>query len=195
MYSQIGQDKWVCDFFHSKKKGYFLDLGAFDGIQISNTYYLESVLNWTGICVEAGKTNFELLKKNRNCLCLNYALAGKNGKVSFKENWTVGKIEKGGELTDSITIKKLLSKFHVPKKIDYISLDIEGSEYEVLKLFPFNDYRVILWTIEHNSQFDNGKMKMQIRKLMTENNYFTVPDSLKPDAAVFEDWFINNKNL
>ena len=51
-YSQVGQDKWVCEYFNYKKGGFFLDIGAADGITINNTYYLEKELEWKGICIE-----------------------------------------------------------------------------------------------------------------------------------------------
>ena len=66
-YSQAGQDKWVDDFFKSKKDGYFLDIGAYDGIHLSNTYYLENELGWDGLCIDADADVYNNLDKNRNC--------------------------------------------------------------------------------------------------------------------------------
>ena len=61
--SQVGQDEWVVSFFSSKGDGYFLDIGAHNGVDLSNTYYLEKELQWNGICVEADPYIFEDLRK------------------------------------------------------------------------------------------------------------------------------------
>ena len=185
MNSQIGQDEWVLRTLNYKRGGYFLDIGAFDGVQISNTWYMEKNLDWTGICIEAGAENYKGLVKNRNCTCLNLALFNKNSIVEFAENWTVGKIGAGQSIV-SITFPKLLKKYNVPKVIDYISLDIEGMEYEVLKLFPFKSYHVNCWSIEYNAYEDGGVMRDKIRELMKD--YILVPS-----GHDFEDWFVNPK--
>lgn len=188
MNSQLGQDRWVCETLNYKRGGYFLDIGAFDGVQISNTYYLEKELGWDGICVEAGPVNFQELIKNRSCLCLNKAVWSSTGKVFFKEEWTVGKVGLIGAEIESITIKQLLEDYSVPGQIDYISLDVEGAEYEVLIRFPFEKYHVSLWTIEHNAHEDEGEMRDKIRILMQSNGY-RIARSLD-----FEDWYANKHN-
>ena len=65
-YSQAGQDEWVVNFFKSKKNGFFLDIGAHNGIYINNTYYLEKNLEWTGLCIEANPIIFEELRNKRH---------------------------------------------------------------------------------------------------------------------------------
>ena len=50
--SQIGQDKWVYSVIGDKKKGYFIEIGAANGIDLSNTFFFEKTLQWDGICVE-----------------------------------------------------------------------------------------------------------------------------------------------
>lgn len=179
---QIYQDRWVCETLEYKKNGYFLDIGAFDGVQISNTFFLEKYLNWSGICIEAGEDNYKELIKNRNCTCLNMIVSDKNGFQEFAENWTVGKIGKGKK-TESITIDRLLTDWRVPKLIDYVSLDVEGAEYDVLTMFPFNDYHVRLWTIEHNAHEDGGVLRDNIRELMSRNKYRVYREQ------PFEDWW------
>ncbi len=181
---QIYQDRWVCDMLDYKKGGFFLDIGAFDGVQISNTYYLEKHLAWNGICIEAGEKNFKELVKHRDCVCLNMVVSDVNGWVDFAENWTVGKIGEGKK-TESITIDALLTNWKVPKVIDYISLDVEGQEYNVITKFPFKDYRVRVWTIEHNAHEDNGEMRDKIRELMIKNRY-----KLYREQS-FEDWYVD----
>jgi hypothetical protein len=64
-FSQIGQDLEVLRFYNYKKNGFFIEIGASDGILLSNTYLLERNYNWRGICVEPIPSNYELLCKNR----------------------------------------------------------------------------------------------------------------------------------
>lgn len=190
--SQAGQDRWICELFSYKKNGYFIDIGAFDGIAFSNTYYLEKELDWTGICIEAGKKNFESLMKNRTCSCLNYAIYNENKPVMFKENGMYGLVEENGEQSiEAITMEKLMMLYKAPSSIDYISLDIEGSEFEALEKFPFDKYKVSAWTIEHNSHVDFGALKMKVREVMLNNGYVLVPDDIK--TCSWEDWYINSE--
>ena len=64
-YSQSQQDEWVCEFYKGKQSGYFVEVGAHNGIQSSNTYFLEKELNWKGVCIEANESLFSDLTKNR----------------------------------------------------------------------------------------------------------------------------------
>jgi hypothetical protein len=74
-YSQIGQDLEVLKFYNNKTDGYFIEIGASNGINLSNTYLLEKDYHWKGICVEPIPKNFELLCKNRpNSLCCDKAV-------------------------------------------------------------------------------------------------------------------------
>jgi FkbM family methyltransferase len=190
--SQVGQDKWVCEFFNNKRGGYFLDIGAFDGVIFSNTHYLEKELGWTGICIEAGMMYYSQLVKNRSCECLHNAIYKDNIQVNFNENWTAGSINNSGnQVVNAITFERLLKGRQ--KLIDYISLDIEGFEYAALTKFPFKTHESILWTIEHNSHLDEGKQKEQIRNIMQTNGYNYYEGIQKPRSAGFEDWFINSK--
>lgn len=61
-YSQVGQDRWVINYFGENYKGFFIDIGAYDGISISNTYALEK-LGWKGICVDANISCEKNLKR------------------------------------------------------------------------------------------------------------------------------------
>jgi len=197
-YSQVKQDKWVCEFFNYKKNGYFLDLGAYDGIELSNTYYLEKELNWSGICVEASKIIFEKLKLQRICICLNNAIYNKNIMVNFISSGMGGRISNNNytESVQAVTIKDILKKNNSPKIIDYISLDIEGDEYEALLGFPFTDYEAILWTIEHNLY--NGViqriLKANIFNIMCKNGYEIFKENVGTSSLYpMEDWYVNKK--
>ena len=186
-YGQLLQDKWVVETLGYKQGGYFLDLGAFDGEIFSNTLVLERDLFWRGICVEAGENNFKKLAELRKCTCLNMVLSSRDGEEGFCENWTVGKVDIAGKMTPAISLPTLLRLYDVPKRIDYISLDVEGQEYEVLNMFPFRRYRSSLWTIEHNQEEDDGARRDLIREIMYKHNYKIAQE------YSFEDWFYDNE--
>jgi FkbM family methyltransferase len=82
-HSQLGQDKFVDDFFNQQENLVFLDIGAHDGITLSNTYFLEKERNWKGICVEPQPKEFLKLTENRTCVCVNVAVSDFEGETEF----------------------------------------------------------------------------------------------------------------
>jgi FkbM family methyltransferase len=194
-YSQAGQDEWVVKFFNTKKNGFFLDIGAHDGIDINNTYYLEKNLNWNGICIEADPIIFNDLKNNRNSKCVNCAVSDSIGYVKFKQDGFVGKIS---ELNGNIdvktnTIDNILIDNKSPKIIDYISLDVEGYESKVLSKFPFGEYEFIIMTVEHNLYNGGNKNKEEIKDILLKNGYIIAFENVKHQNFEFEDWYVNKK--
>jgi FkbM family methyltransferase len=202
--SQVGQDKWVCKQLQYKDNGIFLDIGAYDGKTLSNTYFLEKELGWTGVCVEPGVEEFLKLKRIRDCVCVHKAIYNDNIPVLMDSSEMLRGIKKHLQCPpkeddqyeiQAITMKTLLETYSIPKVIDYISLDTEGSEYEILSGFPFDEYTVTLWTIEHNAYLDGGKLKKKVRKVMKKNGYVMVPESEQTvDVRNFEDWFMHKNH-
>lgn len=194
--SQIGQDRWVCEFFNFKRDGFFLDIGAFDGVSISNTWTLEKELGWKGICIEAGIQNVHQCALNRNCRVMHFAVTDFMGQVNFHEVSGLGKITFNGEQTvDAVTMDYILKLHPCPRHIEYASLDVEGSEPDVLKGFPFDEYQVDLWTIEHNLYSDGPMHKDEIYKIMKEHGYIRVKEdaghyNITPPQP-FEDWYLH----
>ncbi len=83
-FSQFGQDKFLDqEIFKGMKKGFFVDIGAYDGITVSNTYFFEKYRNWQGICVEPIPSRFEQLKLNRNAICVNGCISNQGGTAKF----------------------------------------------------------------------------------------------------------------
>jgi len=189
--SQVGQDRWVCKKLHNKVGGYFIDIGATNGFDLSNTYHLEKQLKWGGICIEPNISQYEILASIRNCTCLNVAISDIDGIVKFKTyegDRFAGHISDDGYEIESMTLDTIVRRFNCPKIIDYISLDVEGVEYDILTKFPFDEYKVTLWTIEHASRWDNGAKQKKIREIMTSKGYTFVNENSKGNAD-FEDWF------
>lgn len=166
--SQYGQDKWIAkEVFPGKRDGYFVELAAGDGVFLSNTYSLEKELDWKGLCIEPNKKSYAQLLDNRSCDCSDSVVLQDGFEVEFVEYVKVTDYEHllsgvaGAQSSalpiDSITkhiavsLDTLLDKYNAPQIIDYISMDIEGSEIYVLQDFlPKNKRKILAWSIECN---------------------------------------------
>ena len=188
---QFGQDIIAYLCLKNKKNGFYIDIGAYDGIGLSNTYIFEK-LGWNGFCVEASPKTFEKLQKNRKCDSYNYAVCSKNiGKTRFltsssgeldvldihntdKHKERI-KIESDNNMeyieVDTITFDELMSNYKDITHIDFMSLDIEGGELDVLKSINFDKYSFGLITVEYN---DNYK---EILELMISKGYKKLMDN------------------
>jgi Methyltransferase FkbM domain len=194
-HSYQGQDLFVLDVLGGLRGGYFLDSGASNGRKGSNSWLLESVYGWTGICVEPNQESFHQLKANRACICLDCCLYNQDGPVEFLEAAGVygGIIDEYDprhlEFTRKVlagcwpegappptvskqarTIRSVLRSVGAPRTIDYWSLDTEGSELALLRSFPFDEHRLRVLTVEHN----NGAAREQIRSLLEARGYVLV---------------------
>ena len=164
-YSQIGQDLKVLKYFNNKKNGYFIEVGAVDGIELSNTYLLEKDYNWKGICIEPVPSFFKKLVKNRKSINLSDAVYNVNNKIvniteasllsGIREDIDAHKeVLKNKENKDikvkTKTLTKILDENKAPKYIDYLSIDTEGSELKILEGIDFDKYSFGYINIEHN---------------------------------------------
>jgi FkbM family methyltransferase len=170
-YSQLGQDLWVLEETNNKRDGYFVDFGATDGITINNTYLLEKDFGWNGIVAECHPDYFDDLAKNRRCVIDHNAVFTETDKqvvLMAPEVPDISSIRgygdddefaearrKGTPITvPTITLFDLLELHKAPTHIDYLSVDTEGSEYDILKAFFDNEqsskYHIQLITVEHN---------------------------------------------
>lgn len=196
--SQFGQDLFVLNELNFKKNGFFVEFGATNGINGSNTYLLENKFNWRGILAEPAKIFYDELNKNRKCF-IETNLVWKNSKsrLLFHEDLAGGlstikkfidhdtQIRKKNKeyILETISLNDLLVKYNAPKIIDYLSIDTEGSEFNILNNFDFNKYKFRIITCEHN--FTPNKNK--IHKLLTKNGYVKKHSSL---VSFVDDWYV-----
>jgi FkbM family methyltransferase len=175
--SQAGQDFWVYgEVFNEKLEGYFLDVGAHDGLYLSNTYLLEKRYGWRGLCIEGNPTTFTDLQRNRTAKCVNACLDSKEGEVDFAQNGVYGGIvskdcdnQEEARIMIKMKTRRLadvLEENGAPAIIDYLSIDVEGAEDRVLLGFPFEKYRFKCITIERPSP--------QLRSLLDQSGYLLV---------------------
>jgi len=198
-YSQFNQDLKVLEFYNNKKNGFFIEIGAGDGILESNTYLLETQYEWKGICIEPVSYQFTELYKNRKCKCINKALYSEsNKKVIFCEadvpirhlsgidthliKDIVFSNSKKVELL-TLSFNELLETYDAPKFVDYLSIDTEGSEYEILKTVDFNMYKFGYINVEHN--YTEPKRTL-IRNLLLKNNYSYIGENYVDDIYIIK---------
>ena len=167
-HSQIGQDLRVVEFYNNKEDGFFIEVGASNGIYLSNTYLLETEYKWKGICCEPIPDRFQELVINRpNSVCYNQAVYSESGLSlifdiannfdllsGISEHIDAYKLNVDSNKTSievqTISLLDVLDKANAPKFIEYMSLDTEGSELEIIKNFDFEKYTFGLIDVEHN---------------------------------------------
>ena len=203
--SQCGQDKFIVEeVFAGKRGGTFVDVGAHDGCSFSNTYFLERYLNWSGIAVEPMPLAFEKLSKNRNCIKINGCVAGEKGRARF---WLIegysemlsglaekydyrhlNRIERellqyGGRMEEidvaCFRFNDLVFNNEL-RNIDYVSIDVEGAEYEILSGIDFGSLDINVFSVENNYK------DYRIPKLMKANGYKMV-------AVICDEFYVKNR--
>ena len=196
--SQINQDIFVISNLRGIKNGYFVEFGATDGIGLSNTFLLEKEYDWHGILVEPGKNWKQELTKNRKgdldfrCvsahtgefITFSEATSPELSTISGFENHDQNKrITKASYSVETVSLLDLLIQHHAPMIIDYISIDTEGTEFDILKNFDFSKYKFKIMTVEHNFTSERDK----IFQLLTANGYHRIWS----EFTQFDDWYIN----
>ena len=197
-YSQLSQDVKVLQHYLYKKNGIFIEIGANDGITLSNTFLLEKEYGWKGICIEPIPEKFEILKKNRpNSICVDKAVYSMGGvKLEFSDadlysgiTKHIDEINNDGKngkkiIVETVNLNELLDMHNFPSFIDYLSIDTEGSEYEILNSINFNKYSFGIIHVEHN--FVEPR-RTQIRNLLLEKDYSY------GGANQWDDIYVKNK--
>ncbi|MHB8790385.1 MAG: FkbM family methyltransferase [Desulfobulbaceae bacterium] len=174
-FSQYGEDYLLWNFFDFKPQGFFVDIGAFDGIHLSNSYSFE-LAGWHGICVEPHPYYFDLCRQNRpNSVCVNKACgAEEKPQVTFNVDNTglfsslhhIGdeenikghfnllkaiRIETDTIEVDIVPVNSILESVSSGCNIDFVSIDVEGAELDVFLGFDFAKYTPRVIVVETNT--------------------------------------------
>lgn len=187
-HSQIAQDRFVFErYFADRRPGRFLDIGAYDGVEYSNTLFFEEEMGWQGICVEPLPDIFERLKAQRKAVCLNCCISDFDGTAEFfdvkgsrdvrmhsgiidaydpRHMARIGLMSEGGRSL-TLPVRRLppILEEHGYERIDYTSIDTEGAELAILKTIDFSRFHFYVMSIENNYA-DQG-----IRDLMAANGF------------------------
>jgi FkbM family methyltransferase len=166
-------DRWVHRLvFPHRKRGHYVELGAADGICGSSCHVLDRI-GWTGICAEPSRAFFPALCRNRpTAICENFCVTDRTGSVRFVDDGFLSRVvyrrrhefDRRERTVPSLMLVDLLRKHGFPKVIDYLAMDIEGSDGWVLARFPFGEYRFLAISMEGDSA----------RGLLTRNGYVKV---------------------
>ena len=204
--SQLFQDLFVVYKLSEKTNGTFLEFGATNGLDMSNTYLLENTFRWNGVLAEPSYTWHSSLKKNRpNCKILNECIYSETGKKldfftsSIGELSTLEQFRESdrtsikGNATDrnrkgfshkvmSISLNDVFIKYFNSYPIDYMSVDTEGSEFLILENFDFEKFSPKIVTVEHN--FTETQTKLDT--LFSNNNYIRI----FREYTQFDAWYV-----
>ncbi len=197
--SQLRQDLFVLGELGFKTNGYFVEVGAAGGVASSNTYLMEKHFGWTGILAEPARCWQGDLKKSRSAsIETNCVWRDSHSVLTFKEvdsAWysTIDsfsgsdhhrEVRKKGRTYDvaSISLNDLLAKYDAPHRIDYLSIDTEGSELDILSTFDFRRHSIQVITCEHN----HTPQRDQIFDLLTDQGYVRKFEEL----SKFDDWYV-----
>lgn len=178
-YGLRGLDLLLAGFI-SKKRGFYIELGANDGVAQSNTLILELVYGWRGVLVEPVSDSFRKLQRNRNSrrnhlanvACVSFSFERESVLLALSDLMSsplipssdigdvrahvLGKDADLGrplatELAEARTLTAVLDEANAPNEIDLLSLDVEGGELEVLKGIDFLRYRIDWILVESRS--------------------------------------------
>ncbi len=197
--SQLGQDLLVLGKSGFKRDGYFVEFGACDGVLFSNSHLLEKRFGWSGILAEPDQKFHACLKKNRTAnIETNCVWKTTGTTLTFNETKQIGlstldqfsnsdkhkKSRKNGSLYEVLTISlsDMLEKYNAPHMMDYLSIDTEGSELDILQSLNFQRYRFKIITCEHN----NTSNREKIYALLTKQGYTRILTS----HSQFDDWYV-----
>jgi|TARA_B110000503_G_scaffold90945_1_gene137426 FkbM family methyltransferase len=198
-------DIWALQVLKQKYNGVFIEAGA---AGISNCLTLEKHFGWTGICLEPHSESFNELLTAKRQLPVNKCLYSYNGEVDFYEchdkqerlyyeqlsgipdciePWWIDTVKDHGTLVkkECITLEQIIIDYNLPTTIDFLQMDIEGSELEVLTSFPFNKYTFLAMAIESGDRY---------KELLNKNNYTMVQNPFRGKSNL-DHYFIHNSIL
>lgn len=198
-HSQIRQDLFALTETNFKREGFFVEFGATNGVDLSNSYLLEKEFGWNGILAEPAHCWHTDLYKNRHCMIeTNCVWTDSTSTLEFNEVNELSTVhsfsdkdmhQKAREKSkiykvQTISLLDLLKKHQAPRDIDYLSIDTEGSEFDILNSFDFNQYSFRVITCEHNDTPNRQK----IYDLLTSHGYRRKFEHL----SQFDDWYVKS---
>ncbi len=200
-YSQLQQDlvaQYIATLTKSQDR-FFVEFGASDGVTYSNSYLLEKSFGWSGILAEPGKNWHRYISRNRTAIlskdCVWRATGevikfaeSKNGEYSTirdfiskdshfleRENSKIYEVQ-------TVSLNDLLLRHQAPAHINYLYIDTEGSEYEILRNFDISKYKIDFISIEHNYTTN----RELIYEFMTKNDFVRIFEKI----SAWDDWYV-----
>jgi FkbM family methyltransferase len=182
--SQNGEDRWLDAHFGAKRSGFFVEVGAYDGVNLSNTYHFEQS-GWTGVLVEPDPDMAERCRRDRpRSLTFQCAAGGNTGEISFYkvaggEAYSTTSLSAAHrERLDRMglawrevkvavrTLDSILEEAHAPG-VDFVSIDVEGGEFAVLQGFNIRRWKPAVVIVETNAAVRSP----EVRRYFVANGY------------------------
>ncbi len=198
---QLFQDLWVAFELAEARAGYFVEFGATNGITMSNSHMLEKHYGWQGIVAEPNPEYHDRLGRERAChishrcvfsrsgermefLCTEQGVYSRLAEVDPEDMHEAEKrLDPRRIEVETVSLEDLLQEFSAPDTIDYLSVDTEGSEFEILSAFDFSRRFVRCLTVEHNFT----PMREALHGLLTAQGYIR----RFPEFTRFDDWYVH----
>lgn len=169
--AQNGEDRWLDAYFGHRRRGYYADIGAYDGVNLSNSYHFEQI-GWTGILAEPDPDNAERCRASRpgsrtfQCavvgsasttqITFHQAASGVFSTTHMTDQHAHRLAGMGQQLNtltvDARTLDALLAEAGAGK-VDFVSIDVEGGELDVLAGFDIRRWNPDVVVIESNTKF------------------------------------------
>ena len=209
--SQLAQDLFALAFSNNLEPKFFVEFGATDGVDGSNTWLLEKKLGWKGILAEPAKIWHKSLFLNRNCNIETKCIAKETGKIyeflevtnseessptlstlkkfSTHNDWAKNIREKNANKykVETLSLDDLLKKYNAPYEIQFLSIDTEGSELDILKGYSFKNHKIKSICVEHNNV---ARTRTMIFELLKSKGYERVLEKV----SKFDDWYLLKEN-
>lgn len=203
--AQLFQDLWVLWESGSREGGCFVEFGACDGTFLSNSWLLERAYGWRGVVAEPNPVYHAALKANRRCVVDTRCVWSRSGeRVKFR---AVDKPEYSAMAdvdpedhhqrngvrdtfaivdVETVSLTDLIKEAGLPRRIDYLSLDTEGSEYDILEAFDFDEFDVRMISVEHNYT----RRRPEIEALLKGKGF----RRRFPEMTRWDDWYVSDRD-
>ena len=198
---QFLQDLWVAYELGSPRAGYFVEFGATDGRKFSNSWFLERELGWRGILAEPARIWHPALDRSRAChidhrcvwiesgrtLLFNQPPIAAHSTIDSFSDVDLHAASRSDGLryeVETVSLNDLLAFWNAPRQIDYLSIDTEGSELDILRHFDFAAYDVRLISVEHN----HTAQRPLIHDLLNAKGFRRKFESL----SNVDDWYVRS---
>jgi FkbM family methyltransferase len=199
---QLCQDIVAVLGSNQKMSGTFVEIGVGSGKSISNTYLLENEFGWNGLLIEPCRAFHSSIAEHRKAKLdkraassiedaeLEFFETTGNGEFSYASNAKAksGKAPSDKKFTSykvqTATLNRIFAEHKIPKTIDFISLDTEGSEIDILKGLDLSIYQVGLFCIEHN---DRPGFVKGLDDILLPHGYRRI----MPTTSAYDAWYVH----
>lgn len=198
--AQLLQDVVALDFLRFKRDGFFVEVGALDGVQMSNSLLMETRYGWSGILVEPSPQEAAKAKSSRTAtvdprcvwsesgLQLDF-LVTKRPELSTLSGFEDGDGHSSNRVdfqtipVSTVCLNDLLFEHNAPPLIDFLSIDTEGSEYAILSALDFATFRFGFICIETSEDPDREAVAERLMNAAGYRRY-------RANISAWDSWFI-----